>query len=429
MKRKLFSSHSNAEKASWLIFCAGFIVYAVISMTKSAYAASMAPIIKEGLFNKSSAGIINAGFYLFYGISQLLGVKIVDKVSPIKLIYTTLAGTLISTIGMSVSNNFYAMFAFWSFCGVIQFAVWPAVLRIISEYLLPIHKRKAMTYISFSYCVGMLCNYLVAAVVLNVARWPVLFSVFSVILMLCLALWTLIVRATKEEVKEIKKINGALAAQDLKNKENKEKEAKKEINFVSLLISSGALLLLIPTLIRTALDAGLKSWVPTMIVENYPVSESFASMLTTILVFINLGGVFIVNYFYPKRIKNAVWGYALCFLVVLPFTVMLLLTGKVPLAVVVALLTSVTTMMYAGHQLVNIIIPSSFSKYNKTGAVASTLNAFASFGAVIANVAFGFLAENYGWSGTIFSWIVLAAVAFIFCAAAAPRWKGFTNKE
>jgi len=36
-----------------------------------------------------------------------------------------------------------------------------------------------------------------------------------------------------------------------------------------------------------ALDAGVKSWVPTMIMENYGVSASFATVLTTILVVVN----------------------------------------------------------------------------------------------------------------------------------------------
>lgn len=428
MKIRLFSFRSHTEKASCLIFCASFVIYSVISMTKSAYAASIASIIGEGLFNKSQAGTINAGFYLFYGAAQLLGAKYVDKISPVSLIYTALAGTLFSTIGMSVSNNFYMMLIFWSFCGLIQFAIWPAVLRIISEYLLPEHKTQAMTYISFSYCVGMLINYLAASVVLSVARWNLLFVLFSVILVFCLVLWKWVIKSTKEEVNEIIKINQNLIARALKEKEQKHGALKENIKLLKLLISSGVIFLLIPTLIRTALDAGLKSWVPTMIVENYPVSESFASMLTTILVFVNLSGVVLVNYFYPKYIKNECLGYALCFLVALPFTALLLLTGKVPVFVVVALLCVVTTMMYAGHQLVNVIIPSRFAKYNKTGAVASTLNAVASFGAVIANIAFGALAEH-GWSGTILSWSILALTAFVFCLIATLIWKNFKSKE
>lgn len=418
---------NGKEKASALIFVSSFIVYSIVSLTKSTYAASIASIIGEGIFNKSQAGTVNAGFYLFYGLGQLLGVKLVDRISPVKFIYFTLFGTLFLTLGMAFAKSFEVMLLLWSTCGLIQFAIWPAVLRIISEYILPIHKDRAKIYISFSYCVGMLLNYLIASVVLKVARWTTLFIVVSATVFVCLLLWHIVVRITRKESKEIIQLNADINAHFSKKRE--ENENRKETGIGGTILKSGIVFLLVPAFVRTAMDSGLKSWVPTMIVENYPVSASFASMMTTILVLINLGGVFIVNFFYPRIVKNAVWGYGLCFLVAIPFTVLLLLTGKIPVLIVVLLLIIITTMMYAGHQLVDIIIPSFFAKYNKAGAVASLINALASFGAVVASILFGFLAENYGWSATIISWIVFGAVAFAFCFLAVPLWTKFTKEE
>ena len=426
--KRLFHGFSKEEKSSWMLFIAAWIIYAVVSMTKSAYAASMASIIEEGLFTKANSGIINASFYLFYGIAQLIGIKIVDKVSPIKLIYITLAGTLISTVGMAVSENFGMMLGFWSFCGLIQFAVWPAVLRLISEFLQPHHRNKAMIYIAFSYCAGMLVNYFIAAIVLGVSTWHMMFWVTSVILVLSIILWWRVTKKTKAVYTEQAEINRAMTARYTEQKKQNE-EPVEQVGYFKLLIKSGVIILLLSALVRSAMDAGLKLWVPTMITENYSVSPSFASMLTTILVFINLGGVFIASWIYPKRTKNPVWAYGLCFLVALPFTVLLLLTGKIPVFLVVLLLAAVTTMMYAGHQLINVIIPSDFVQFGRAGSIASTLNAVASFGIVAANMGFGIIAENFGWTTTIVLWIVLATAAFVFCGIATPIWRKFTHKE
>ena len=416
---------SKEEKTSWILFITAWVIYAVVSMTKSAYAATMASIIGEGLFDKTAAGTVNASFYLFYGSAQLLGVKVVDKVSPVKLVSMTLAGTLVAIIGMAVSKSFLMMLIFWSFCGLVQFAIWPAILRIIAEYLVPSQKSKAMVYIAFSYCTGMLANYLAASVVLGVAKWRTLFWVFAVILSLSIVLWQVITSKTKETYTELAKRN-----REKINEENEQKNLNKQdsIGFFRLTAISGILILLVPSLIRTAMDAGLKSWVPTMIAENYDVSASFASMLTSILVFVNLGGVYIANWMYPKRTKNAAWAFGICFLTAVPFTVMLLLIGKIPVGAVVFLLTAITTMMYAGHQLINVIIPTYFSKYNRTGSIAALLNALASFGAVAANIGFGYLTENFGWSATITAWIILAVVSFVACAIASPVWKKFTDR-
>jgi len=425
--KRLFLGFSKEEKSSWLLFIAAWVVYAVISMTKSAYAASMASIIEEGLFTKANSGVINASFYLFYGTAQLIGAKAVDKVSPVTLIYITLFGTLISVVGMAMSESFYVMLLLWSFCGLIQFAIWPAVLRIIAEFLLPDHRNKAMVYIAFSYCAGMLINYLIAAIVLEVASWHTMFWVTGVIVAISIVLWWCVTKRTKSYYTEQQEINRAFAARSMESKKASVPTA--QIGYFKLLVKSGVIILMLSALIRNSLDSGLKLWVPTMITENYPVTPSFASMLTTILVFINLAGVFITSWIYPKRTKNPVWAYGLCFLTVLPFTVLLLLTGRLPVLVVVLLLAVVTTMMYAGHQLINVIIPSCFAPFGRAGSIAAVLNAIASFGTIAANMGFGIIAENYGWTTTIATWIVLAAAAFVLCCIATPVWHKFTTKE
>ena len=187
--------------------------------------------------------------------------------------------------------------------------------------------------------------------------------------------------------------------------------------------------MLIPSFARTMMDMGLKSWVPTMITENYEVSASFASMLTTILLLVNLSGIYIVNAVHPKYIKSQALCFALCFVVALPFTLLLLLTGEIPVWVVVVLLTLVTTFMYSGHQLINVIIPSEFAIMNMSGGVASLLNAIASFGAVAANFGFGYLADNFGWTATIMSWNVMAVLAAVFGLLSVKKWNRFIKSE
>ena len=92
-------------------------------------------------------------------------------------------------------------------------------------------------------------------------------------------------------------------------------------------------------------------------------------------------------------------------------------------------LTVITTLMYAGHQLINVILPSFFIKTGRAGSVSAILNAFASFGAVIANFLFGYLAESHGWSVTTASWIVITVVALLFSLLAVPRFKRLLSAE
>ncbi len=406
-------SLTKREKASTILFVVCWLVYAIVCMTKNAYSASIASIVGEGLFTKSQAGIINSGYYVFYGAAQLLLVKLVDRISPVKLINTALFGALISMIGFAFTDSFGVMLLLWCLTGLLQFAIWPAVIIIISRYLLPSHRDKAMVYMAFAYCIGMLSNYAVAAVVLKVSDWRMLFKIFTFVIIATVIVWVV---ATK---KTFPVLEGVVNAEEKKQAKQKPKGTWR------IFLSSGIVIMLVPSLIRTMMDMGVKSWVPTMITETYGTSASFASMLTTILLLVNLGGIYIVNAVYPKHIKSEAVCFGLCFVVALPFTALLLLIGKIPVGAVVVLLTLVTTFMYSGHQLINVIIPSKFSEMNLSGGVASLLNAVASFGAVIANFGYGYLADAFGWTATILVWCIMALAALIFSFLSVKRWNRF----
>ena len=408
---------SKDEKSSWKLFTVCFITYAIVSMVKNAYSASIASIISEGIFAKSQAGIINSGYYLLYGASQLLCGKLIDRISPFSFITFILGGSAALCVAMCFAKSYAAMLILWSICGFVQFAIWPAILRIIAEYLLPEHRKKAMVYIAFAYCIGMLLNYFVASVLLNFFNWKVLFAADGAILVINLALWRFLATGNIGAIEKQK--NKAL---------NKEPVASNpQYSFGRVMIISGLLILLAPSFIRTCLDLGIKSWVPTMIMEIYGVSASFATALTTVLLVVNLSGVFIAGFIYPKRIKNASLAFGICFLLAFPFAIGLMFIGKVPLYVIVLLLVVFTTMMYSGHQLINVIIPSYFAKYNMVGSSAALLNAVASFGAVVSSFLYGFLSEKFGWSTTVYLWIVMLAVALGTAFLASPFWGRFTK--
>lgn len=410
---------TSSRNMSIIVFFTSFLIYSVITMTRNAFAASIASVIEEGILPHTAAGIINAGFYLFNGIGQVAGVKIVDKASPIKLLYVPLVGTLIAMLFMTVAKSFLSMLIIWSLCGLLQFPIWPAVLRMVTEYTLPQHKGKAMKSIIFGFGAGTFLNYLLATIILKVASWRALFVASAVIVALCIVLWMFITGKKKVKLSEIKE----------ENCQNEIKEEEKTKGFLKTLISSGALLLLVPSFIRLFLDSGLKTWAPTMFVESYGASASFGSALVTVLSFVNFGGMFFATWLCSKVTKNETTALGICFLVSLPFAVLLLFVGGVSLAVATLSLIVITTMMYASHQLMDVFIPAKFGKVGMTGSMASLMNGFASLGAVFASIGFGFLAENYGWRESFIMQLALIIITLVSCIFARPLWKKFIDRQ
>lgn len=404
------------EKASRNIFLIIMFTYTVICMAKAAFSASIVGIVSDGLFTKSKAGIINGAFFIFYGGGQLFCGRLVDKISPHKMITIAIAGALLMIAAMSVSSNFYIMLALWSFSGMIQFGMWPSVVRIISQYMVPEHRKKAMMYVAFASTGGILLSFMFATLFLRSLGWRWIFYTYTVILIITLLVWLFVAKRHMQTLSERR--DKEFAGEELK-------VSSANNNFLKLILVSGLLALLIPTFIRQILST-LSTWVPTLIKETYGVSQSFASSLNTILSVVNLSGIFFVNYLYPKHIKNIVLVYAISFALMIPSTVLLTLTGKISVWIVVLLLAVLTTLACGAAQCINVIIPSSFAKYNRAGSVAALLNALGSFGSVASSTGIGIMADKIGWHGTIVSWVLIAILAAVMSFCAVPIWKRFT---
>ena len=68
---------SNKSK---LIVAALWFVYAASYFIRTCYAASIAPIVDEGVFSKGEIGLIGTAFFICYGIGQLISGLIGDRV-------------------------------------------------------------------------------------------------------------------------------------------------------------------------------------------------------------------------------------------------------------------------------------------------------------------------------------------------------------
>ena len=309
------------EKTSRLAFFACFMAYAIINMTKNTYSAAIVAIVNEGLFSKSGVGVINAAFYLCYGLTQFFGGYLADRFSPFKMILICLVGSLLTNVAMAMSRSFPVMLIVWSLNGIAQFGVWPSIAKILSSVLLPEHRKKAMIYIAFCYPAGTIFSYLTAMMVLKSWSWPLLFwtSGIGLLLVTLFFLW-----ATRHIEKNSTPAEIKLPERD----KSKKTSAKAPLPIKKLLFASGVFFLCVPAFVRCMLDIGLKSWVPTMIMETYGISPSFASLLTTVLVFINLFGVVLSSRLYPQYCKNIALAIGLFYLASLPLLLILLLTGK-----------------------------------------------------------------------------------------------------
>jgi len=407
------------RKSSLVLVLVCFLMYTVLSVTRYAYTSAIAGIINDGIFTKAAAGTINSSFYITYGLSQFLGSFYVDKISPFKTISIALIGTVLANIAMSVSSSFAVILIARSFCGLAQFGVWPALLKVISEYISPDYRRKSMYFLPIGLQLGVIISLLLAAVVLKYGNWQDLFTVSYASLAVCTVVFFLTVAIVDKKAVYIEP--------EKKEKTAKMTEEKSNISTWRVIISSGAIFVFVVALARSLVSAGFESWIPTMLMESYNLSPSFSSILTTITTVANTLAVFVVMALYPKVFKTEYFATGMFFLMMLPVVVAMVFIGKIALIVAIVSIIFANLFRNAIQQFMAVEIPAGYNKYNKAGMMAGLINVFGCIGGAVAGTIFGYTADNFGWNATILSWAVLVFVGMVASFAAIPVWKKFSN--
>ncbi len=408
------------KRASLILVIVCFITYIIIGLTRNAYSAAIVGIINEGYFSKSDAGIIATSFNITYCLSQIVGSYFVDRVSPFKIILTGAVVTIFANIAMSINPTYWTIFIARGVCGIAQFGIWPALLRILSEYVNKDHRHTWRYILPLGITAGSVVSYIGAAVVTN---WRGLFTLSYISMAIATVMFLVTVWYTeKKAVTIVPKINTP------KQEAQKEPEGEK-VSMVKLLLKSGAFFFIIPIFVRSLINGGIASWMPTMIMECYGVSPAISSVMTTISTIANFAAVFWVIILYPRVFKLQSTAMGMLFMFTVPFLVGSAFIGSIPMILVVIFITVTNTFKNSIHQFNTVEVPGAFTKYNKAGMVAGLINSVATGAGILSGWLWGFMAENYSWNVIIIVWAVMAFVAAVCCFMATPLWKKFVKNR
>lgn len=390
--------------------------FTFISMTKQCFSSAMAFIVEEGIMTKSQTGTIVAIFYLFYGVLQLIGGILTDKWNPERFITFGFLGAGLCNLAVYFNQNYYFVMVVWVLNACAQFAVWPATFKMLSSMLKEEHRGHALFFITFANPLGTVINYAVAALI---PHWKLNFLISAVGLIVCAFAWEIVMHGIRPLIEEEEV---ELPSTPVHTHYH---EGQKDMHILPLLLSSGILLFLAVTLVRSIFDNGLKSLVATMINDNYDnVTPTVATALTIIILIMGAVGPTLAHQIYPRFVKNELTATIILFSLATPFGVLLLLTGKAHYWWIVVFLSFIVLFMNAAS-LFTSYISARFNKWGKSGTLAGAFNMMAALGIVISNFVFTRVSDSFGWLVTIEVWIGLLAVSNVLLWIIAPMWKKF----
>lgn len=406
----------NQLRISKLLTFTCLFIYIASYVSRHNYSAALAEIINSGMFTKAKAGIIGTVYFAVYGGGQIVFGYIADRISPYKLITTGLFGTAFANLLMSFAKTIPQMTLFWGLNGVFQAMLWPGIFYMISNLVVKEYREEACLVMSIAVPVGTMSGYFLAGFAIQ-SGWKYAFLypsfvVFTVAVLFVVISFYFRKNMTGEKETTIEKSG--------------EKTPAKQ--YYNILISSGVLLILIPTLLHGMLRDGINAWVPTMITETYTVTPSFSVFVSLALPIINLSGAYISMFMY-KRLKNNEVTTACISLVIgiFPVTVLLFL-NKINLFTSIFCLSMVTTFITSFNHMIVTMLPLRFSKYNRAATLTGTLNSLTYAGCALSNYLFGYTSDTYGWNATVYVWLAIFVIGAVISGLIIKKWSRFIKE-
>ena len=407
--------HLENRKISKQFYLIIWIEYALIYMTKNCFSAAMASIVHDGILTKSQTGLINAMFFVFYGPLQILGGLVADRHDPEKLIKIGLLLSSILNFLLFFFHDYLSMLILWSLNGIAQFAVWPAIVKIITTHLAPEDRKDGAFYIAFASVGGLLVSYVTAALI---TRWEYNFLVSGGVLLGLFLMW----------IAECHNVDHFMIADADLGEEKKNQEIREEKNG-KLFWRSGFYFIIFYFFLRTIVDQAVKTFSPTMLMELYPgVTPSIGNLLNVLIIGANLIGAVVIRWLYPKHIRSELAAVLFVNLVALPFCGVLMIGGKLQLAIMVFSLCCVSCLMNCCTVLIN-CCNVQYSRYGKSATTAGIINAVSSVAFIVVNYGVALIADYAQWKSVLLVLFLTAAVSCGVILIAVPRWKRFTKSN
>ncbi len=397
--------HLENKRKSRLFFAFLFLLYAMVYMTKNCFGSALADIVSEGVLTKSQTGLITGAFYLVYAPLQIVGGIVADRYNPERLITVGLLGGAVANTVIFFNHNFYVMLIAWSLNAASQFALWPAVFKIISSQLVRSDRSQMVFLLSFSSATGLLLGYVIAAFI---PGWNWNFAISAIVLLLLAVGLFIASRVLSPDMKP-----DAITKPD-PVPDTTVPAGASATPTIKLFAMSGLFFVIAISALRMVIAQGIQTLSPTLLMESYDsVTPRIGNLLQTFIIISGMLGTLLVRtVLYPKYIHREIKGTLWFFLICLPLSVLLLFVGRISLWLAIPALCIILVALSACALLIqyyNIY----FVPYGKNGTAAGLINAGASFGVVIANYGSLALADHLGWGAVIVAWLVMIVIAIV----------------
>ena len=402
----------NKSQALFLIFL-GWLVYTASYLGKVNYSANITQIIDFYDVTKAEAGIVPTFFFFAYGAGQVFNGFLCKKYNVKWMVFISLFISATINLIIAVSSNFSIMKWLWLINGFVLSILWPTLVRLLSDVLPQKKLGTSSVVMGTTVAIGTLIVYGLSSIFAIFDKFKLAFYVAGFTVIIVAVIWMLFynkaVNGAKkekdEEVTQTQTGEEAVHQQDGGYKQRK-------ILFASIYI------LCFCAIGVNLIKDGLTTWVPSILKEEFSMSDSLSIFLTLFLpVLAVFGNAFALKV--HDKIPDYINHCVAVFAVIAVFIGVII--GSLTLKTVSFMLIGLVAANFLASSL-NSLITSIFPLFMRgqvnSGLIAGILNGTCYVGSAASSYGLGAIADKYGWTAVF--WVLIA-----FCFITFVLWAGY----
>lgn len=392
--QKLNSKHARLLT----LLCA--VSYFVSYLTRTNFAAIITAIIQTGIIEKTAAGMVTTVGFITYGVGQLISGWLGDRINPKKLMFVGFITTAIMNFIIPFCPNGLAMCLVWGVNGFAQSLMWPPMVKIMSTAMDTDTYNKSCVSVTFGSTLATISIYLLSPVVISFFSWKTVFYITSVAGMVMSVIWYI-------SITKIEKMSGLTYV--LRTGETAKKKKNYSIYGMLLVVTMAAICL------QGCLRDGVTTWVPTYISEEFKLGSEVSILSGVGIPIFSLVSIKVVSAFYNKMGKKPFKCTIILFALAAVCCAVLTALSGVSVFLTIILTGLIVACMHGINLILVCYLPAIYADADSVSSLSGTLNFMTYVGSALSTYGFALLSEQFGWGGTILSWLAISALGAVMC--------------
>lgn len=390
-------SKIDSRKENKIIFIC-WLAYTAAYVGRLNFNASIVAIISDLGVTKADAGLVSSFFFFAYGAGQLINGILSKKYNAKIMIFLSLIISAVMNVLMPICGDISLMKFIWMGNGIVQSVLWSTLIKTLSDFVSDRKLPKAILAMSTTVAIGTLVAYGISSVSVRFGTWKIVFYVASIVLIISAIIWFTLFGSNPKKVIEIEE-------------QKSEKVKMGKVVLLALFITAFA------GIANGFIKDGINTWVPSVLYEEFGISQSFSILLTLLLPMVSTLGAAIAKKVHEKIPSHAAMNFVF-------YIFSALLCGGILLSLKLHSIVAIMVCFICvacGMSMINNVITSMFAldyrRLLNAGFAAGLLNTFCYIGSTVTSYTLGAVSQARGWNAVFIIMLAVCVVAAVICLA------------